>query len=213
MKNKKSGNNKKEVRFIKVQELRVKKTDDKTTLSGYAAVFNSLSENLGGFREKIDPGAFANALKKSDCRALFNHDSNFVLGRQSAKTLRLKEDDKGLFMECDLPDTQFARDLTVSIERGDINQQSFGFIVKIDSWEEDRDTGKTTRTLIEIDELMDVSPVTFPAYPDTDVAKRSLEEYRTSENRGDNDTENSIDSEYLEYEEVLLSTIKTERGL
>jgi len=204
--------NKKERRFLNVQELRVKKDGDKSTLTGYAAVFNSLSEDLGGFREKIDPGAFKAALKKSDCRALFNHDSNFVIGRQSAKTLRLKEDGTGLFMEVDLPETQFARDLMVSVERGDITQQSFGFTVKVDEWEEDRSTGKTTRTLKEIDELFDVSPVTFPAYPDTTVAKRSLDTYKkSSENRGsDTDIENDID---LDYEEILIETIKTERGL
>jgi len=200
----------KERRYLKVQELRVKTEDDKNTLTGYAAVFNSMSEDLGGFREKIDPGAFKNALKTSDCRALFNHDSNFVLGRQSAKTLRLKEDKNGLMMECDLPDTQFAKDLMVSVNRGDITQQSFGFTVKTDQWEEDRSTEKTTRTIIEIGELFDVSPVTFPAYPDTTVAKRSLDEFKTSENRGiDIDAENSIDPEY---EEFILTNIKNERG-
>lgn len=201
---------KKERRFLKVQELRVNADGDKMTLTGYAAVFNSLSEDLGGFREKIDPGAFKSALANSDCRALFNHDSNFVLGRQSSKTLRLKEDKTGLLMECDLPDTQFARDLMVSVNRGDITQQSFGFTVKVDEWEEDRSTGKTTRTLKEINELFDVSPVTFPAYPDTTVAKRSLDEFKTSENRGlEKDAENSID---LEHEEFILTNIKNERG-
>ena len=201
---------KKERRFLTVQELRVKTDDDKMTLTGYAAVFDSLSENLGGFREKIEPGAFKNSLAKSDCRALFNHDSNIVLGRQSAKTLRLKEDKTGLLMECDLPDTQFARDLMISVNRGDITQQSFGFTVKIDEWEENRETGEATRTLKEIDQLFDVSPVTFPAYPDTTVAKRSLEQHKTSENRDlEIDTANSIDEEY---EDLLLLTIQTERG-
>lgn len=170
---------KKEYRVI-AQELRVKKTDDgKRTISGYAALFNSLSGNLGGFVEKIAPGAFSEALKISDTRALFNHDANFVLGRQSAGTLRLKEDKIGLFMEVDLPDTQVARDLATSIDRGDITQQSFGFTVKRDSWE-DIDKDVATRTLEEIGELFDVSPVVFPAYPDTSVAIRSLEEYRTT---------------------------------
>ena len=201
---------KKERRFLKVQELRVNTDGDKSTLTGYAAVFDSLSDDLGGFREKIDPGAFKSALKTSDCRALFNHDANFVLGRQSSKTLRLKEDKNGLLMECDLPDTQFARDLMISVSRGDITQQSFGFTVKVDEWEEDRSNGKTTRTLKEIDELFDVSPVTFPAYPDTTVAKRSLDEFKTSENRGlDKDAENSIDTEY---EDFILTNIKNERG-
>jgi len=178
---------KKEIRCwdLKGVSLRVKREKDsegneKPIISGYAAVFNSMSEDLGGFREKIKPGAFKNALKKSDCRALFNHDSNFPLGRQSAGTLTLKEDDKGLYMEVDPPDTQYARDLMVSIERGDVVEQSFGFTIKTDEWQEDRDNGKTTRTLIEVDELFDVSPVVFPAYPDTTVAKRSLDEFKKS---------------------------------
>lgn len=163
-----------ERRYLQVKELRVQRDADKPKIVGYAAVFNRLSENLGGFREKIKPGAFKNALKKSDARALFNHDSNYVLGRQGAGTLTLKEDDKGLWMEIDPPDTQFARDLMVSIERGDINQQSFGFTVASDSWE-DLNKQESLRTLNEIDELFDVSPVTFPAYPDTSVALRSME--------------------------------------
>jgi HK97 family phage prohead protease len=176
----------KERRYLQVQELRVKTEDEKMVLTGYAAVFDSLSENLGGFREKIQPGAFKSAIVKSDVRALFNHDSNHVLGRTKSKTLRLKEDNFGLLMECDLPDTQFARDLMTSINRGDITQQSFGFTVKTDQWEEDRDKGEVTRTLVEIDELFDVSPVTYPAYPDTTVAKRSLDNFKKpSEIRGD----------------------------
>ena len=193
----------KERRFVNVQELRIAKKDSgPATLSGYAAVFNSLSEDLGGFREKIDPGAFKGALKKSDCRALFNHDSNFVLGRQAAGTLRLKEDKTGLFMEVDLPDTQFARDLQVSVERGDITQQSFGFTVKKDSWEEDRDRKEVTRTLNEIEELFDVSPVTFPAYPDTTVAKRSLDEFRTVANNGEDKEDlanKALDEEIIDF--------------
>lgn len=174
---------KKETR-ITCKELRVKRTDDgKRTISGYAAVFEKWSEDLGWFREKIAPGAFANALKTSDARALFNHDSNIILGRQSAGTLRLKEDDNGLWMEVDLPDTQHGRDLDVLIERGDITQQSFGFTVKRDTWTEDRDNDTIERTINEIGELFDVSPVVFPAYPDTSVAVRSLEQHKTSTSR------------------------------
>lgn len=176
---------KKERRVMHSKELRVSKSEDKTSvLSGYAAVYDVLSEDLGGFREKIAPGAFTTALGKSDCRALFNHNSNFILGRQSAGTLKLSEDDTGLYMEDQLPDTQYARDLEVSVERRDITQQSFGFIVKKDSWEENRETKEVIRTIIEIDELFDVSPVTFPAYPDTTIAKRSLEQYQKSANGG-----------------------------
>lgn len=165
-----------ERRSVNVTELRVIRNDDvKPVIKGYAAVFNKLSEDMG-FREKIEPGAFKNAIGKSDTRALWNHDSNYVLGRVSAGTLRLKEDDQGLYIENDPPDTQWARDLMVSIERGDVNQMSFGFIVDADRWEVV--DGKDIRTIMSVRELADVSPVTFPAYPDTSVAMRSLEEHR-----------------------------------
>jgi len=172
-----------ERRYIPVSDLKVERRSDgyeKPKISGYAAVFGKWSEDLGGFREKIAPGAFTKALKGSDPRALFNHDANHVLGRQSAGTLILKEDKKGLFMEIDPPDTQCARDLMVSIDRGDITQQSFGFYLAAegDEWAEDKKTGAITRTITEVEELLDVSPVTYPAYPDTDVALRSLDKFK-----------------------------------
>lgn len=153
-----------------------KRNDEPAKLVGHAAVFNSLSEDLGGFREKIAPGAFKNAITGSDVRALFNHDPNFVLGRTISGTLRLSEDEKGLRIENDLPDTQQARDLMVSVGRGDINQMSFGFTVNKQQWEEDGE-GVVTRTLLDVD-LFDVSVVTYPAYPKTDAAIRSLEEFK-----------------------------------
>ena len=170
----------KEIRAIS-PEYRIKRDDSgKAVIQGYAAVFNSWSEDLGGFREKIKPGAFAKALKRSDARALFNHDANFILGRQGAKTLRLKEDKTGLWMEVDIPDTQAGRDLLVSIERGDIHQQSFGFTVRKDEWQEDRNSETVERTVVEIEQLYDVSPVTYPAYPDTSVAARTLNKMKES---------------------------------
>ena len=153
-------------------EIRQEK-DGPPKIVGYSAVFNSWSKDLGGFTEQISPGAFGNALKSSDVRALLNHDKNYVLGRQSAGTLRMIEDDKGLLTEIDPPDTQWARDLMVSIRRGDISDQSFGFRVKTDEWRDEQ--GKTTRTIKEFEQLFDVSVVTFPAYPETTVAVRSME--------------------------------------
>ena len=146
-------------------------------LVGYAAVFDSLSDDLGGFREKIAPGTFKKTIRRSDVRALWNHDPNYVLGRRKAKTLKLKEDEHGLRMEVEPPDTQWANDLMTSIERGDVDQMSFGFLTILDEWE--NKGNKTTRTLREV-ELIDVSPVTFPAYPDTTVALRSLEQRKES---------------------------------
>ncbi len=144
-------------------------------LLGHAAVFGQLSEDLGGFREQVAAGAFAEAIEKDDVRALFNHDPNFVLGRNRSKTLRLAEDARGLAIEIDLPDTQTVRDLVAApIERGDVSQMSFGFSVRPggQDWAKD-DSGLTIRTLKRL-RLYDVSPVTFPAYPQTDIAVREL---------------------------------------
>lgn len=162
----------KELRSFALNEFRVDSENDKPKMYGHAAMFNSLSGDLGGFREQIAPGAFAKSLKSDDIRALFNHDSNIVLGRNTAGTLRLKEDKNGLAIEIDPPDTQAARDLMVSMQRGDINQMSFGFRTITDKWEK-RD-GEWLRTLEEV-ELFDVSPVTYPAYAATDIAVRSMQ--------------------------------------
>lgn len=152
--------------------------DGGSTIRGVAAVFDSLSENLGGFREQILPGAFDNT-DVSDVRGLFNHDSNFVLGRTKSETVRLKTTKRGLEYEIDLPNTQTIRDLVLEpIKRGDVDQSSFGFIIGggNDSWDED-ENGRLIRTVHRINELFDVSPVTFPAYRDTSVGARSRDEF------------------------------------
>lgn len=159
--------------------------DKLPVIRGHAAVFNTLSLDLGGFREQIKPGAFKEAIENDDVRALFNHDPNYPLGRNTAGTLRLSEDDRGLAIEIDPPNTQVARDLIVSMERGDISQMSFGFSVKPggQDWAQG-DDGLTIRTLTSL-RLFDVSPVTYPAYPQTDVviATRSLQEWRKSQEK------------------------------
>lgn len=159
-----------EIRTIQ-SEFRVKSEDGKAQISGYAAVFNELSDDLGGFREKIQPGAFSETVKNDDVRALWNHDSNYVLGRNKAETLRLSEDEHGLHYEVDLPDTQWAKDLSESIKRGDVTQSSFGFTVDSDEWS--KQDGETVRTLTKVT-LFDVSPVTYPAYPQTSTSARSI---------------------------------------
>jgi len=141
-------------------------------IRGHAAVFNLLSESLGyGFRERIQPGAFTKTLQEADVRALFNHDSNLILGRTKSGTLRVTEDAVGLAFEIDPPDTSYANDLLVSIERGDVDQASFAFSTVKDEMSTEGE--ETIRTLVEV-HLYDVSPVTFPAYPQTDVSVRAL---------------------------------------
>jgi len=162
---------KKEIRIGIESEIRTVDSG-KRIIEGYAARFGKLSEDLGGFREKIKAGAFAEALKTSDVRALFNHDPNHVLGRSAAGTLELHEDGKGLHMRVKLPNTRTADELMESIDRGDITQQSFGFTIAEDSWRRSEKHGEV-RTIEKVSRLYDVSPVTYPAYPDTSVAVES----------------------------------------
>jgi uncharacterized protein len=168
-----------ERRAFVVEGLEVEEREGKVAIMrGHAAVFNQLSEDLGGFREQIVPGAFVEAIERDDVRALVNHDSTLILGRNRAGTLKLKEDERGLLVEIDPPDTQYARDLLVSMKRGDITQMSFGFTVKPggQDWAKDEE-GRTIRTLKKL-RLFDVSPVTYPAYPQTDIAARSFNEFQ-----------------------------------
>jgi len=164
---------------------------ESTVIRGYASVFDSLSENLGGFRETIEKGAFSDVLD-NDVRALFNHDANLILGRTTSGTLKIGEDDKGLNYEIDPPDTQVARDLLVSMERGDVTQSSFAFTVEDDDWNED-DEGRIIRTIRKVSRLFDVSPVTYPAYPDATVGLRGLDLF--NQHKTDEQTESSVDLE------------------
>ena len=104
-------------------------------IGGYAAVFDSESYSVGNFVEKISKNAFEKSIKRDDIRALFNHDPNYVLGRVKSKTLVLSEDDKGLRYRVEPPETQWAKDLLVSIKRGDVSQNSFGFEIVKERWE------------------------------------------------------------------------------
>jgi HK97 family phage prohead protease len=147
------------------------------TLSGYAALFNTETVIAGFFREQIAPGAFSQAVKDDDVRALFNHDPNYVLGRTTNKTLTLREDRRGLFYDVELPDTQAANDVRTLVKRGDVTGSSFGFTVTEDRWDEsEMKKGKLPLRTILSAELYDVSPVTYPAYPTTSVSARSRAE-------------------------------------
>ena len=143
------------------------------TIRGYAAIYNSDSEWMGGFYEQIATGAF-DGVMENDVRAYFNHDENLLLGRVSSGTLRISTDKRGLFYEVDLPNTTYANDLAELMKRGDVNQSSFAFLIEKDRWEQ-RD-GTTYRIIEKVSRLLDVSPVSQPAYPDaTSELKRDLE--------------------------------------
>lgn len=146
-------------------------------LEGFAAVYNSLSEDLGGFVEVIRPGAFSRSLSaKPDVLALFDHDARHVLGRTKAGTLRLEDDAKGLRFSIDVPQTQTGRDLLVSVGRGDISGASFAFTTKEDRWLPGN--SGMLRELLDVD-LLDVTITANPAYPETEVARRALEQAGT----------------------------------
>ena len=169
---------KREVRMLPMTELRIADVDESNAvIEGHAAVFDSWSETLGGifpFKEIVRKGAFAESIGKDDIRALFNHDPNYVLGRNRAGTLELVEDGVGLRVRITPPNTSWAKDLQASIKRGDISQMSIGFIVEEDKWS--TENGMDVREIRKV-QLFDVSPVTFPAYTATDVGVRAMQEY------------------------------------
>jgi len=169
-----------ERRFLKDAVLRAFSGEDSGPMivRGYAAKYNTLSHDLGGFKERVAPGAFARSISSgADIRALINHDPNLVIGRRSSGTVEISSDDVGLKWACQLPDTSYARDLYTLIKRGDISQCSFAFSVEDDEFsdETDPDTGEriAVRTLRDLN-LMDVSAVTYPAYEATSVSARTL---------------------------------------
>lgn len=148
---------------------------------GTAIVFNSLSVDLGGFREVIKPEAVDRTLREGlDVRALFDHNSGQVLGRTTSGTLLLRKTRSGLGVEIDPPDTSFARDLLQSVERGDISGMSFGFRVLTDEWR--LEDGEAVRDVFDM-VISEVSIVAFPAYEATDasVAQRSLQAFRSGD--------------------------------
>lgn len=178
-----------ESRFLSASvELRAAaETEKPPIVRGYAAKFQTdslIMENRSGmsFVEILSPGAFDNVLN-DDVRALVNHDPNLVLARSKNGTgsLKIGTDKIGLWYEFELPDTQIGRDLRTSLERGDIDQSSFGFIVGQDKVEK-RSDGMIQRTISSVKELLDVSVVTYPAYPDATVALRSIQEFTAAEN-------------------------------
>jgi uncharacterized protein len=162
-------------------ELRVEGEGTSRKLAGYAAIFNSFSEDLGGFREIIRPGTFSRALaNNADVRALVDHDSTLILGRTKSGTLRLREDERGLRYEIDLPNTRVGNDIAESVKRGDVSGSSFAFRAVKDSWR--TENGSDVRELHDVD-LFDVGPVTYPAYVATEASLRALNAHRSSGDR------------------------------
>jgi len=159
-----------ETRMVTINELRVDPGAE-WPIDGHVARFEDLSENLGGFREKIRRGAFRKTLMEADIRGLFNHDPNYVLGRNKASTMQLEEDSIGLRMRIKPPEAQWASDLIASMKRGDVDQGSFQFRTIRDEWDQS-DRENVIRTLVEV-QLFDVSIVTFPAYKNTKVFARA----------------------------------------
>lgn len=140
---------------------------EEMVLEGYAAVFNSETD-LGHFREVISPGAFDDVMH-DDVRALINHDPNLILGRTANGTLELSTDERGLKYRVKLGSQQYAKDFYESVKRGDISQSSFAFTIKEQSWNEER----TVRSVNKVRQLLDVSPVTYPAYAAATVQARA----------------------------------------
>lgn len=152
-------------------ETRIEADKEARTITGYAAIYNSDSEDLGGFIERMAPSSFDGRLQ-DDVRVLFNHDNNLVLGRTISGTATLEVDEKGLRYTCQLPDTSYAKDLIELMERGDVTQSSFAFTIEDESWEERAD-GMLIRTVKKVGQLYDVSPVTYPAYTEATSGLRT----------------------------------------
>jgi uncharacterized protein len=153
-------------------ETREDQTKDENVIEGYAAVFNRDSEDFGGWHERIAPGAFSEVLK-DDAVALFNHDTNLVLGRNGVN-VTLSQDETGLKYRIKLPDTSLARDLRQLIKDEIIHQSSFAFTVAQQEWKHE-EKKPSVRTVQKVKRLYDVSPVTRPAYRDATVGARSFE--------------------------------------
>lgn len=151
-------------------------------VEGAAAVMG-MSYNMGWYREKIEAGAFDKAIAKSDIRALFNHDPNYILARTGSNTLTVSIVGNEFRYAFEAPNTTYGNDLLVSLERGDVKESSFAFIITKERWDEEIIDGEVwdLRCIEEIEIIYDVAPVTYPANPDTSVAKRSFDQYKEAD--------------------------------
>jgi len=169
-----------ERRVLTAPSLELRKADDGAEhVVGFAAVYNQLSVDLGFFREKIAPGAFRRAFENgADVAALWNHNTDKILGRTTSGTLKLRDEpEKGLAFDLALPLSPLGQEVAESVRRRDTAGASFGFMTRKDLWEETLEG--MVRTLLDVD-LFDISPTPFPAYPQTQAALRSLDAWRES---------------------------------
>lgn len=166
-----------ERRFVNT-DFETREKDGRLIIEGYAYRFHMRSQNLGGFVEQVLPGAGTEAVDNDDIRALFNHDSSLILGRNTSGTLRLGEDSEGLLYEIDADMRQsYVQDLAIALERGDVSQSSFGMKVIEQDWSLTEDDFPL-RSISKMG-LFDVSPVTFPAYTSSSsgLGKRAVDEF------------------------------------
>ena len=182
-----------EKRIFNIENRFETREDGQEVVVGYGSIWNSRSENLGGFYEYISPDAISQeTIDKSDVRALINHDPNLVLARSTAGNLTLSVDEKGLRYEFSIPETSYGKDLAINMKNGNINQSSFAFTVGADEWSTDED-GNDIRTITSIEKLYDVSPVTYPAYSQAEsdlvVAQRALAMYKENKEIKEEETD------------------------
>ena len=182
-----------EKRIFNIENRFETREDGQEVVVGYGSIWNSRSENLGGFYEYISPDAISQeTIDKSDVRALINHDPNLVLARSTAGNLSLSVDEKGLRYEFSIPETSYGKDLAINMKNGNINQSSFAFTVGSDEWSTDEE-GNDIRTITSIEKLYDVSPVTYPAYSQAEsdlvVAQRALAIYKENKEIKEEETD------------------------
>ena len=194
-----------ERRFTKFEDSKIECRADENEnkqISGLGVVFYDGTPNteynlFEDYYERIDSGAFDEVLKSADARGLFNHDTNMLLGRMSAGTMRLDKSKGGINYEIDMPDTTIGRDVHESIKRGDITGSSFSFIAdKIEWSSEKRDSGNVEiRTITSIKSLYDVGPVTFPAYESTTTSARTKEAIENERKELENERNDTDDTD------------------
>lgn len=193
---------KKEIRHIR-SDIKVDDVNG-NTIYGYAAVFNSPSQDLGGFTEVILPGAFTESLK-SDVLCLYNHDGDELLGRTQSGTLKLEEDEHGLKFSLTLPDTSKGRDVRELITRGDLSGCSFGFVIEDENWLKN---GADTVCELHRVKLFEISVVVNPAYLATEVDLRRYEAFVETEKTVEIEAELPVKKTNLEhYRKIIVASV------